>query len=74
MTLIMSGLTLAIYWVGVYIINEAAITDRLGIFSDMVVFSSYAMQIIMAFMMLVMTFIVLPRAVDFPLPHGSAYP
>lgn len=63
MTLIMSGLTLAIYWVGVYIINEAAITDRLGIFSDMVVFSSYAMQIIMAFMMLVMTFIVLPRAV-----------
>ena len=63
MTLIMSGLTLAIYWAGVYIINEAAVTDRLGIFSDMVVFSSYAMQIIMAFMMLVMTFIVLPRAV-----------
>ena len=63
MTLIMSGLTLAIYWVGVYIINEAAVTDRRGIFSDMVVFSSYAMQIIMAFMMLVMTFIVLPRAV-----------
>ena len=63
MTLIMSGLTLAIYWVGVYTINEAAVTDRLGIFSDMVVFSSYAMQIIMAFMMLVMTFIVLPRAV-----------
>ena len=63
MTLIVSGLTLAIYWVGVYIINEAAVTDRLGIFSDMVVFSSYAMQIIMAFMMLVMTFIVLPRAV-----------
>ena len=63
MTLIMSGLTLAIYWVGVYIINEAAVTDRLGIFSDMVVFSSYAMQIIMAFMMLVMTIIVLPRAV-----------
>ena len=63
MTLIMSGLTLAIYWAGVYIINDAALTDRLGIFSDMVVFSSYAMQIIMAFMMLVMTFIVLPRAV-----------
>ena len=63
MTLIMSGLTLAIYWAGVYIINDAAFTDRLGIFSDMVVFSSYAMQIIMAFMMIVMTFIVLPRAV-----------
>lgn len=62
MTLIMSGLTLAIYWVGVYIINNAAFTERLGIFSDMVVFSSYAMQIIMAFMMLIMTFIVLPRA------------
>ena len=62
MTLIMSGLTLAIYWVGVYIINKAVFTERLGIFSDMVVFSSYAMQIIMAFMMLIMTFIVLPRA------------
>lgn len=62
MTLIMSGLTLAIYWVGVYIINGAQIMERLSIFSDMVVFSSYAMQIIMAFMMLVMTFIILPRA------------
>lgn len=62
MTLIMSGVTLAIYWVGVYIINNAVFTERLGIFSDMVVFSSYAMQIIMAFMMLIMTFIVLPRA------------
>ena len=62
MTLIMSGVTLAIYWVGVYIINNAVFTKRLGIFSDMVVFSSYAMQIIMAFMMLIMTFIVLPRA------------
>lgn len=62
MTLIMSGLTLAIYWVGVYIINGAQIAERLSIFSDMVVFSSYAMQIIMAFMMLVMTFIILPRA------------
>lgn len=63
MTLIMSGLTLAIYWVGVYIINAANLTERLSIFSDMVVFSSYAMQIIMAFMLLVMTFIILPRAV-----------
>lgn len=62
MTLIMSGLTLAIYWLGASIINGAAPTERLAIFSDMVVFSSYAMQIIMAFMMLVMTFIILPRA------------
>lgn len=62
MTLIMSGLTLAIYWVGVYMINAAEVMERLAIFSDMVVFSSYAMQVIMAFMMLVMTFIILPRA------------
>lgn len=62
MTLIMSGLTLSIYWIGVYLINGTAMADRLIVFSDMVVFSSYAMQIIMAFMMLVMTFIVLPRA------------
>lgn len=62
MRLIMSGLTLAIYWVGVYVINAAMLTDKLTIFSDMVVFSSYAMQVIMAFMMLTMTFIILPRA------------
>ena len=62
MTLIMSGLTLAIYWVGVYMINASAVTERLAIFSDMIVFSSYAMQVIMAFMMLVMTFVILPRA------------
>lgn len=62
MSLIMSGLTLSIYWAGAYIINSARMTQRLEIFSDMVVFSSYAMQIIMAFMMLVMTFIMLPRA------------
>lgn len=62
MTLIMSGLTLSIYWIGAHLINGAAPLGRLAVFSDMVVFSSYAMQIIMAFMMLVMTFIVLPRA------------
>ena len=62
MTLIMSGLTLSIYWIGAHLINGAAPSGRLAVFSDMVVFSSYAMQIIMAFMMLVMTFIVLPRA------------
>ena len=43
-------------------IKSAAVTDRLGIFSDMVVFSSYAMQVVMAFMMLVMIFMLLPRA------------
>lgn len=58
----MSGLTLAIYWTGAHLINAAVLTERLSVFSDMVVFSSYAMQIIMAFIMLVMTFIILPRA------------
>lgn len=62
MRVIMSGLTLAIYWVGVYLIDGAGAGDRLGLFSDMVVFSSYAMQVIMAFMLLTMTFMILPRA------------
>ncbi len=62
MSLIMSGLTLSIYWIGAYLINHAEIVDRIGLFSDMVVFSSYAMQVVMAFMLLAMTFIMLPRA------------
>jgi ATP-binding cassette, subfamily B, multidrug efflux pump len=61
-SLIMSGMTLAIYWIGAVLINNAAMADRLPIFSDMVVFSSYAMQIIMAFMMVSITFVLLPRA------------
>ena len=60
--LVMNGLSLAIYWIGAVLINEAALTDKLGLFSDMVVFSSYAMQVVMAFMMLVMIFVMLPRA------------
>lgn len=59
---IMSGLTLAIYWVGVVLIQNADITSRMGLFSDVVVFSSYAMQVVMAFMMLVIVFILMPRA------------
>lgn len=62
MTLIMSGLTLSIYWIGVYLIDAASMFDRLTLFSDMVVFSSYAMQVIMAFMFLTITFIIYPRA------------
>lgn len=62
MTLINSGLTLAVYWIGAYMIEAASLTDRLGIFSDMVVFSNYAMQVILAFMMLNMIFVLLPRA------------
>lgn len=62
MTLINSGLTLAVYWLGAYMIEAAGVEEKLGIFSDMVVFSNYAMQVIMAFMMLNMIFILLPRA------------
>ena len=57
-----SALTLSIYIIGAYLINSSAGADKLTIFSDMVVFSSYAMQVIMAFMMLTMIFIMLPRA------------
>lgn len=62
MSLITSGLTLAIYWLGAILINGAGLDARLGLFSDMVVFSSYAMQVVMAFTMLTMIFIMLPRA------------
>ena len=62
-SLVMSGLTLAIYWVGVFIINDATVPERLGLFSDMVVFSSYAIQIVMSFMLIVMVFVLLPRAI-----------
>lgn len=63
MTFLMSSLTLAIYWVGAILINEADILDKITIFSDMVVFSSYAMMIIMSFMMLTFTSMSLPRVV-----------
>ncbi|WP_142341036.1 ABC transporter transmembrane domain-containing protein, partial [Bacillus thuringiensis] len=62
MTAIMSGLSVAIYWIGAYLINEAQMVNRITIFSDIVVFSSYAMQVVMAFMMVSMIFIMLPRA------------
>lgn len=62
MNIIMNGLTLAIYWIGAYLINQAQMMDRVNLFSDMVVFSSYAMQVVMAFTMLTMIFIMLPRA------------
>lgn len=63
MTLISSGLTLSIYWIGVYLIDKASLQDKITLFSDMIVFSSYAMQVIMSFMMLTFTFIILPRAI-----------
>ena len=61
-SLIMSGISLSIYWIGSILINNAPVANRLTIFSDMVVFSSYAIQIIMAFMMVSITFVLLPRA------------
>lgn len=60
--LVMSGLTLAIYWLGASMIQSAEMTEKITLFSDMVVFSQYAMQVVMAFMLLVMIFIMLPRA------------
>lgn len=60
--LVMNGLSLAIYWIGAVLIQNAAMPEKMTLFSDMVVFSSYAMQVVMAFMMLVMIFIMLPRA------------
>lgn len=63
MSIIMNGLSLAVYWIGAYLINEAGSSDeKIMMFSDMVVFSSYAMQVVMSFMMLTMIFIILPRA------------
>jgi len=62
MSLVSSSLSLSIYFIGAILINEANIMDKLTLFGDMVVFSSYAMQVIMSFMMLVMIFIIFPRA------------
>ena len=60
--IVMSGLTLAIYWIGAVLINDAGMVDKVQIFSDMMVFSQYAIQVVMSFMMLVMIFMILPRA------------
>ena len=62
MSTLMSGLSLAVYWIGAYLIDAADAANQLQIYSDMVVFSAYAMQVVMAFMMLVMIFMILPRA------------
>ena len=62
MNVVMHILTLFIYIIGAYLIKEALMTDKLAIFSDMIVFSSYAMQVILSFLMLAMIFMMLPRA------------
>lgn len=74
MTGISSGMTLAIYWIGAHLIENIAIPtdptkiagamqDKVDLFSDMVVYSSYAMQVVMGFMMMIVVFFILPRAV-----------
>lgn len=74
MTSISSGMTLAIYWIGAFLIEDIAIPkdptkiagamqDKVNIFSDMVVYSSYAMQVVIGFMMMIIVFFIFPRAV-----------
>ncbi len=60
--LIMSGLSLAIYWIGAVLINKADMMGKIDLFSEMMVFSQYAIQVVMSCMMLVMIFMILPRA------------
>lgn len=62
MYLVLYYLTLAIYFVGTFLIDNALMADKIALFGDMVVFTSYAMQIIMSFLMLAMIFMMLPRA------------
>ena len=62
MMLVMNGLTLGIYMIGTFLINNAVISVKISLFSDMVIFSSYGMQVIMSFLMLAMIFMMWPRA------------
>lgn len=63
MTMLMSGLTLAIYWIGAYLIDGlSSVAERSELFGQMAAFSGYAMQVVIAFMMLAMIFIIMPRA------------
>jgi len=62
MIFISSGLTLSVYAIGAHLVEAAAGADRVALFADMVVFSNYAMQVVMAFMLLTLVFILLPRA------------
>lgn len=58
----MSGLSLAIYWIGAYLVEKAPITEKAVVIGNMTSFTQYALQVVMAFMMLVVIFVVLPRA------------
>ena len=62
MYMIMNGLALGIYFIGAYLIKNSFMADKISLFGDMIVFSSYSMQVIMAFLMLAMIFMMLPRA------------
>lgn len=59
--LCMSGLTLAIYWIGAYVINDAPLMDKATQMGNMTAFTQYALQVVMSFMMLIMIFVILPR-------------
>ncbi|MFV0559227.1 MAG: ABC transporter ATP-binding protein [Enterococcus sp.] len=90
MTLISSGLTLAVYWIGAFLIEDAVGPDKITLFSDMVVFTSYAMQVVIGFMMMTIIFFILPRSmvaarrinevlsvnssVPFEAPHQESFP
>ena len=63
MMIVMNGMSLVVYFLGAFIINQAAVSGRIEIFSEMIVFSQYAMQVIMSFMVLNMIFIMAPRAI-----------
>ena len=61
MNIVMNGLTLGIYFIGAFLINGAGMVDKMTMFSNMVVFTSYGMQVIMSFLMLAMIFMIIPR-------------
>lgn len=63
MNVVMNGMSLIIYWIGAFLINAASTGEKLNIFSEMVVFSQYAIQVIISFMVLNMIFIMAPRAI-----------
>ena len=62
MNTIMNGLMLAVYWIGAYLIDAAGLKDKLTVFSNMVVFSNYSVQVIMSFLLMSMVFVLWPRA------------
>ena len=62
MYLVMNGITLTIYLIGAFLISQSIMSDKLTVFSDMVVFSTYAMHVIISFLMVAMIFMMIPRA------------